>query len=143
MAMRSPSRIRQAGFSLIELMIASTIGLLLLTGLAMIFVSTSDANRELQKTAQQIENGRFAIDILYTDMRLAGFFGHLSDFGNVGTPVATPPDPCEATSATALLSATRFPIHSYPGTIHATTPAVSSAVGRFCDFHPAKESALH
>ena len=51
-----------SGFSLVELMIAMTIGLLLLSGLAAIFVNSSDANRELQKTAQQIENGRYAIE---------------------------------------------------------------------------------
>ena len=51
-----------SGFSLIELMIAMTIGLLLLAGLTMIFVNSSNASREMQKTSQQIENGRFAIE---------------------------------------------------------------------------------
>ena len=124
MRMRLPSPMsRQSGFSLVELMIASTIGLLLLTGLAMIFVNTSEANRELQKTAQQIENGRFAIDILYNDLRLAGFFGHLSAFGGIAVPATVPPDPCETSSVAALLSATHYPVHSYAGTIDASNPA--------------------
>ena len=40
---------RDAGFSLIELMIASAIGLLLLTGLALIFVNTSEATANCRK----------------------------------------------------------------------------------------------
>ena len=60
---KSPTSLaRSAGFSLIELMIALTIGLLLLTVLSLILVNSHESNRELQKTAQQIENGRYAID---------------------------------------------------------------------------------
>ena len=93
---------RQTGLSLIELMIASVIGLLLLSGLSVLFVNVSDTNRELQKTAQQIENGRFAIDILSQNVRLAGFYGHLHDLGAIAPPAVTPPDPCEAASAAEL-----------------------------------------
>lgn len=118
---------RQTGLSLIELMIASVIGLLLLSGLSVLFVNVSDTNRELQKTAQQIENGRFAIDILSQNVRLAGFYGHLHDLGAIAPPAVTPPDPCEAASAAELLSAMWFPLQGYAGTIHATTPASDTA----------------
>lgn len=112
-----------AGFSLIELMIAMTIGLLLLSGLAMIFVNSSDSNREMQKTAQQIENGRFAVEIISQDLRLAGFFGHLWDVSALTVPATVPPDPCEDSDTDELLKALRYPVQGYRGTIHATTPA--------------------
>jgi type IV pilus assembly protein PilW len=115
-----------AGFSLIELMIASAIGLLLLSGLSMIFVNTSEANRELQKSAQQIENGRYAIEVISSDLRLAGFYGHLHDMISIAKPGAMP-DPCEATAAATLLSAFWYPVQGYAGTIHATTPASDAA----------------
>jgi type IV pilus assembly protein PilW len=115
-----------AGFSLIELMIASAIGLLLLSGLALIFVNTSEANRELQKSAQQIENGRYAIEIISQDLRLAGFYGHLHDMISIPKPGAMP-DPCEATTAATLLSAFWYPVQGYAGTIHATTPGSDAA----------------
>lgn len=115
-----------AGFSLIELMIASAIGLLLLSGLALIFVNTSEANRELQKSAQQIENGRYAIEIMSNDLRLAGFYGHLHDMISIAKPAAMP-DPCEATAAATLLSALWYPVQGYAGTIDATSPASDAA----------------
>jgi len=43
-----------SGFSLVELMIAMTIGLMLLAGLSLIFVNSSNASREMAKTSQQI-----------------------------------------------------------------------------------------
>lgn len=119
--------LRQSGFSLIELMIASTIGLILLSGLALLFVNTSESNRELQKTSQQIENGRFAIDILSTNLRLAGFYGHLSSFSSIAAPATVPPDPCETGNVAALLSSAHYYVQAYPGTIHATTPASDAA----------------
>jgi len=114
---------RTAGFSLIELMIAMTIGLLLLSGLAMIFVNSSDSNRELQKTAQQIENGRYAVEIISQDLRLAGFYGHLHDISSITVPATVPPDPCEDSDTNELLKSLRYPVQGYRGTIHATTPA--------------------
>jgi len=114
---------RQAGFSLIELMIASVIGLLLLTGLSLLFVNSSETSRELQKTSQQIENGRYAIDILSQNLRLAGFYGHVHDVSSIAMPGTIPPDPCEATDTAALLSGLWFPLQGYRGTIDAANPA--------------------
>jgi type IV pilus assembly protein PilW len=98
-------RARQAGLSLIELMVSITIGLIILTGVAYVFVNTSDARRELERTSRQLENGRFAIDTLQDDLRLAGFFGELNVSSISGTTVpaaAVPtavPDPCSTTAA--------------------------------------------
>ena len=105
-----------SGFSLIELMIAMTIGLLLLSGLTMIFVNSSNASRELQKTSQQIENGRYAIDVISTDLRHAGFYGHLHDMGSVTAPGGLP-DPCESANVANLTSAMWFPVQGYRGVI--------------------------
>jgi type IV pilus assembly protein PilW len=67
-----------AGMSLIELMIAIALGLLILAGLTVVFVNTSTARRELELTGQQVENGRYAIDLLADDLRMAGYFGELN-----------------------------------------------------------------
>lgn len=116
-----------SGFSIIELMIAMTIGLLLLSGLAMIFVNTSDANRELQKIAQQIENGRYSIETISQDLRLAGFYGHIHDLSAIPVPATIPPDPCEDSDTAALRSALHYPVQGYRGTIHASNPASDAA----------------
>ena len=59
---------RERGFTLVELMIAMTLGLLIMTALVTLFVDTSRTNREMAKTNSQIENARFALQILEEDL---------------------------------------------------------------------------
>ena len=125
--MNHAKRSSHLGFSLVELMIAMTIGLLLLAGLTTIFVSSSSASRELQQTSQQIENGRYAIDVVTQDLRLSGFYGHLHDLGAIAMPGTIPPDPCESANLAELQKDLHFPVQGYRGTIHATTPASDTA----------------
>ena len=66
---------RQHGFSLVELMIALTVSLILLVGLSTVLVNTRQANR-LQTGLQQLnENGRYAIELMARDLRMAGYYG--------------------------------------------------------------------
>lgn len=89
---------RQRGLSLIELMISITLGLIILTAIALVFVNASSARTELERVSRQIENGRYAIDLLSSDLRLAGFYGELDVAQIAGT--ALPADPCSLTAAT-------------------------------------------
>ena len=89
---------RQAGLSLIELMISITLGLLVLSGVLMVFVNTSASRNEVERTSRQIENGRFAVELISTDLRLAGFYGEL-DVAAVAAPAAVPADPCSLAAA--------------------------------------------
>ena len=82
----------QHGFSMVELMIAMAIGLLLMAGLTATFVNSNKARGEIEKTNRQLENGRYAMDLLSEDLRLAGYFGEF-DTSRVPAPGATP-DPC-------------------------------------------------
>ncbi len=72
---------RYAGFTLIELMIAVTLGLMVLAALTSFFVRTSYNRSELERNSQQIENGRFAINALRDDMMLAGYYADLNMHG--------------------------------------------------------------
>lgn len=99
-------RSRMAGMSLVELMISIAIGLVLLSGMVVIFANTSTARNEVERTARQIENGRYALELLADDLRLAGFYGELN-VGAVAAPAAVP-DPC-STSAADWASA--IPLH--------------------------------
>src|SRR5688572_32219281 len=69
------NRRAQQGLSLLELMIALTIGLGLLAGLTSVFVNSSRSHTELARASQQIENGRFAIQTLQEDIWHAGYYG--------------------------------------------------------------------
>ena len=64
---------KQHGLTLIELMIALVISLIILVGLITIYQSSNRANRTSEGLVRVQENGRFAIDFLIRDLRMAGF----------------------------------------------------------------------
>ncbi|MBH1430867.1 PilW family protein [Stenotrophomonas maltophilia] len=74
---------RQAGLSLIELMIAMVIGLVLMLGVIQIFIASQSASRLSEGVARAQENGRFALDFLERDIRMAGHLGCVNDQAHV------------------------------------------------------------
>ena len=84
----------QAGLSLVELMISLTISLVLLMGITSLIVQQSGARNELEKSSRQIENGRYAMQLLHDDIQMAGFYGEYAIPS--GTSYTTP-DPCVTT----------------------------------------------
>ncbi len=68
-----------SGVSLIELMIALVIGTLLLIGLVQVFAASRTAYQLSTGLARVQENGRFAMDILQRDLRMAGHVGCVND----------------------------------------------------------------
>jgi type IV pilus assembly protein PilW len=62
---------RQAGFSLIELMIAMVLGLLVSAGIITVFISTSSSNRMQTQLARLQEQGRYAIARISSDLSQA------------------------------------------------------------------------
>lgn len=110
--------LRQRGFSIVELMVAITIGLLISTGLSIIFVNSTKANQEVQRFGEQIENGRIAMDMFSQDLRTAGFFDTLDI--TLLTPPGALPDPC-ATAVATLKSAAAIHVQGYDNTDGALT----------------------
>jgi type IV pilus assembly protein PilW len=84
---RSP---REGGFSLIELMIAMTLGLLILSGLTTIFVKNSLARSEIERSNRQLESGRYAMSLLTEDLRMAGFLATFSPYGTIMFSIVPP-----------------------------------------------------
>ena len=80
---RTAVRRRQAGLSLVELMIGMLIGLLLMGGVVQIFSSTRQSNRVHEATARMQETGRMALEVISRDVRMADFWGCASDITNV------------------------------------------------------------
>jgi type IV pilus assembly protein PilW len=66
---------RRGGFSLIELMVAMTIGLLLLAGLFYIYINASQSSRVQGALALMQGNARYAFEIMGVDIRMIGFTG--------------------------------------------------------------------
>jgi len=95
---RHTLRSRMAGLSLIELMISITLGLMILSGVAIVFTNTSAARNEVERTSRQIENGRYAIEVLSDELRVAGFYGELN-VAAVSAPGSMPTDQCSVAVA--------------------------------------------
>ncbi|MDT3678179.1 MAG: PilW family protein [Burkholderiaceae bacterium] len=76
----------QAGLTLVETMIAMAIGLVIVAALSAVFVGSSHSRREVQSSADTIETGRYAADLLARELSAAGFLGTLVK--PVGTTVA-------------------------------------------------------
>ncbi|EGG98962.1 type IV pilus assembly protein PilW [gamma proteobacterium IMCC2047] len=66
---------RQTGLSLIELMVAMVIGLILIAGVIEIYVNSKQTYRDQDALSRLQENGRYALSILTTNVRPAGFSG--------------------------------------------------------------------
>lgn len=62
----------ESGATLIELMIALAVGLVLMFGLSQIYLSGKQAYRLMDAQSRLMENGRYALDALSYDIRLAG-----------------------------------------------------------------------
>ncbi len=73
----SPRRAR--GLSLIEIMIALAIGSLLLVGLVQVFAASRAAYQTSEGMSRVQENGRFAMEFLQRDLRMAGHYGCVND----------------------------------------------------------------
>lgn len=69
---------KQAGLTLVELLIASVLGLLLTLGVAQLFVSGSDTFRLAESIGRMQESGRLAQDILGRTIRNADYWGCLN-----------------------------------------------------------------
>ncbi len=108
----------QRGLSLVELMISMTIGLLLLLGISQLIVQQNSTRNELEKSSRQIENGRYATQLLQDDIQLAGYY---ATFNPPGNTTYTTPAPCGSGMLLSqdwvpgLLSQVPVPIYGYPG----------------------------
>jgi type IV pilus assembly protein PilW len=82
----------QAGFSLIELMVAGTISLLMMAAILQLLLDFSRTNDEMANSNVQMENGRFSLQIIGHDLSHAGFW---NDYLPSAAPVMTVPKVCD------------------------------------------------
>lgn len=87
--MRAPIRTRhyddraQRGFSLVELMVALSIGIFLLAGALTVFQQTRTQYRAIEAVSRLQESARYAMSVLENDLRLAGYWAKHSQSGSV------------------------------------------------------------
>jgi type IV pilus assembly protein PilW len=103
------------GFSLVEMMIAMTIGLMLMTGLIIVFQGATRAHAELEQSSDMVQNGTVAMRMLGEEIAHAGFYGELHV---LPVAAASLPDPCSVLSS-EIYSAMPYAVQGYDA------PAVS------------------
>jgi type IV pilus assembly protein PilW len=67
------SRQQQTGLSLVELMVALVLGLVLMTGIIQVFLSSRQTYTANEAMARMQENGRFALEFISRSARNAGY----------------------------------------------------------------------
>ena len=141
--MRVSGHRRQDGFSIVELMIAVTVGLLVVAGMSAVFVNTSQTRAEIERNNRQIESGRYASSILAENLHMAGFFSAFDPYELIikplppnpplggTTPMTSMPDPCETTvtgNASSLINSFFFHVQGIDNVASSTTPSCLSDV---------------
>jgi type IV pilus assembly protein PilW len=82
----------QRGFSIVELMVATAIGLVLLAGVTHIFASSKATYRIQEGLSRVQENGRFALELMGRKIRMAGYQGCANlRFLTPSNIISTPP----------------------------------------------------
>jgi type IV pilus assembly protein PilW len=91
---------KAAGFTLIEMMIAITIGLGILAGLVGVLASNASNSRANDRTSELMTNGRYALNSMKQELRQAGFLGY-----NFAAPTLLVPGALGLTAGTECLQA--------------------------------------
>ena len=101
---------RQNGITLVELMIAMLIGLFLMLGAITVFQQSRSNFRVSDTVARLQENGRFVLDMMEPDIRVAKLWGRTSDPGLIDDII---PGGVVVTCDTVDQSAARVPPTTY------------------------------
>lgn len=65
---------RATGFTLVELMVAMVLSLVVIGGALMVYMSSSSSYRAQEATAQMVESGRTAVEMISRDLRMAEYW---------------------------------------------------------------------
>jgi type IV pilus assembly protein PilW len=120
------------GVTLVELLVALALSFLVIGALAKLHAANSSTRHEIERNGQQVESGRFALEILRDDVHHAGFYG---GFMTANAQAVSPCVPrtgvaLDATNLGWLAAAaqTPLPLHGYAaGDIPAAAPCIGNA----------------
>lgn len=105
---------KQNGLSLVELMISLTLGIVLMTGVVQLFMTSRMTYNTQQGISRIQESGRMAMDFLAQDLRMAGYMGCMSRPENIVSGL-------EGASAGTYLYNFGVAVEGYTGNNHPLT----------------------
>ena len=91
MLRHTPRRARQAGFTLVEMLVAVTIGLVVLFGMTATFVNLKNTFKSQDKLAQLQDNERLALTFLTNSINEAGYYPDPKNSSPVNVPATAAP----------------------------------------------------
>lgn len=77
-------KLPQQGFTLVEITMALAIGVVLVGAMLTLFAQSVQTRNQIERVGQKTEAGRFSLDMLTMELRLAGYYGEF-----IGNPVDT------------------------------------------------------
>ena len=85
-------RTQNSGFSIIELMIAMTLGLLVVAAITTVFLTGNRNFIQDDRFSRMQENGRYAVKVLSQELSMADFWGGVIVPSNIVNNIGTPGD---------------------------------------------------
>jgi type IV pilus assembly protein PilW len=82
------------GHTLVELLVALTIGTIIMLALTILFASNSRNQQDLEHSLRQVEGARFSLDMMSEDLMHAGYFSDLNPDTLADAPAYQTPNPC-------------------------------------------------
>jgi type IV pilus assembly protein PilW len=98
---------RDYGYSIIELLIAASIGLVLVSFIHNIVSKTLWVVKEIEASAEVLESAQYLIGLLSREIGLAGFFG---DFSTASLPSSAAPALCQLMSKDQVIKAMPYAV---------------------------------
>ncbi len=97
----------QGGFSLVELMVAMTLGLGLSWLVLDVYITSSQAQQRLLRNQEVQESGRYLSELLRRELGSTGFYGFS---GSQPPPVASPAAPCQLLDSSEANQQLSYPL---------------------------------
>lgn len=114
------SRLSQRGFSLVELLIAMTVGFVVLAGVGYLYIESRQAFRTMDNLSRMQESARYALEIIARDIRMAGYRGCAGSNVEIKNVLNSP---------TSFAHDFSFPIHGFDGGAMGWSPALPTGTG--------------
>jgi len=99
---------REAGLTLVEMMVALVITTVLLGGVTQIFISSKQSHKLTDSLGFMQESGRMAINLISHDLRRAGYFGGNADITTLYNGSLDPIAPASGTYNTCATATTNW-----------------------------------
>ena len=111
-SIRPAARLLQSGMTLVEIMVAMTIGIILLLALGSLFVNSTRVFKVNDEFSRMQENGAYALNTIGNDLRMAGFYGHIASNDLAIQGAITITNDCGANWATTFTQSLGTGTHS-------------------------------